>query len=69
VFVPKGDAEVGSDPEVADARILEFERAASEAGFEVWRVPELQRLVLDLLQVDDRVSGHGPDLPPPGQQW
>jgi hypothetical protein len=63
VLVPEGDAEVGSEPLVADARVPELERDAGEAGLEVRRVTELGRLILDLPQVDDRVFAHGLDSP------
>jgi hypothetical protein len=50
---------------VADPGLLETERLAREARFEVRREAELRRLVLDMLEVDDRVSGHALILPRP----
>jgi hypothetical protein len=64
VLVPEGDVEVGGEPEIADARVLELEQDACEAGFqEVRRLAELRRRILDLFQVDGRVSSHGIDPP------
>jgi hypothetical protein len=49
----------GRDAEMADARLLEPERAAPEARLEPGRHAEPGRHVLDVLDVHDRVSGHG----------
>ena len=56
VAVAEGHAEARRRLEVAEAGVLELQSPAGEARLEVGRVAELGRLVLDLLEIDDRCS-------------
>jgi hypothetical protein len=51
VGVAERNAEVRREPEVGQTRLLESERLAGEAGFEVRCETELRCLVLDVLEV------------------
>ena len=64
VGVPPGNAEAGSEAQVAQPRVLHPERDAGHARLDVAGQPEVGRLVVDVfLEVDVGVIAHGDDFP------